>query len=144
MYFPYFHSFAPQKSQKSDNYYMVMEFFGNQISKCPNQKKKMSPVLANRLLSSLSNKLKLFSSHSISPCSIQYYILVKGGAKKNSLNSCRSFCIIYLATNMLEGWDIFHLKGRIHSFVWSTKSFLYNIRELGYKQNNMGYQISRI
>ena len=28
----------------------------------------MSPVLAHRLLSSLSNKLKLFFSHSITPC----------------------------------------------------------------------------
>ena len=29
MYFPYFHSFAPQKSYKVDNYWMVMEVFGN-------------------------------------------------------------------------------------------------------------------
>ena len=30
------------------------------------------------------------------------------------------------------------------SSVWSTKTFLYDIRELRYQQNNMGYQISRI
>ena len=30
----------------------------------------MSPVLANRLLSSLSNKLKLFLSHSETPCTM--------------------------------------------------------------------------
>ena len=69
---------------------------------------------------------------------------IKGGAKKTSLNLRHNFCIIHLATKMLEGWDISHLKGRIHSFVWSTKSFLYNIRELRYEQNNMGYQILKI
>ena len=36
----------------------------------------------------------------------------------------RSFCF-----NMLEDWDIIHLKGKIHSSVWGTKSFLYDIRE---------------
>ena len=29
-----------------------------------------------------------------------------------------SFCFISLATNMLEGCDIFHLKGWIHCSVW--------------------------
>ena len=29
MYFPYFHSFTPQKSFKVENYWMVIEFFGN-------------------------------------------------------------------------------------------------------------------
>ena len=33
------------------------------------------------------------------------------------------------ATNMLDGWDISHLKGGIRSSVWSTKTFLHNIRE---------------
>ena len=47
--------------------------------------------------------------------------------------------LISLVTNMLERWDIIHWKGGIHSFVWSTKSFLYNIKEPRYKQNNMGY-----
>ena len=42
------------------------------ISKCPYQKKKTSPVWANRLLSSLSNKLKLFFSHSISPVWLEW------------------------------------------------------------------------
>ena len=45
-------------------------------------------------------------------------------------------CLISLATNMLEGWDIIHLKGEIHSSV--------NIMELRQNQSNMGYQISRI
>ena len=54
------------------------------------------------------------------------------------------FCLIYMATSTPEGWYIFHLKGEIHSSVWSTKTFLYFFREPRYKQNNMGYQISRI
>ena len=56
----------------------------------------------------------------------------------------RSFCVIFLATNMPEGWDIIHLIGEIHSSICRAKTFLYDIRELVYKQNNMGYQISRI
>ena len=48
-----------------------------------------------------------------------------------------------LATNMLEGWDIIHWKGGIHSFVWSTKTFLCDIWEPRYKQNSIGYQISK-
>ena len=46
-------------------------------------------------------------------------------------------------TNMLESWDIIHWKGGIHSFVWSTKTFLYDIWEPRYKQIKMGYQISK-
>ena len=45
---------------------------------------------------------------------------------------------------MPGGCDIINLKGEIHSSVWSTKTFLYAIREPRYKQNNIGYQISRI
>ena len=55
----------------------------------------------------------------------------------------RSFCLISLPTNMLEGWDITHWKGGIHSFVWSTKTFLYNIWGPRYKQIKMEYQISK-
>ena len=51
-------------------------------------------------------------------------------------------CIISLATNMLEDWDIFCLKGGIHSSVWRTKTYLYNIRVPRYKQIKMWYQIS--
>ena len=53
------------------------------------------------------------------------------------------FCLISLATNMLKSWDIIHWKGGIHSFVWSTKTFLYNIQEPRYEQSKMGYQISK-
>ena len=37
-------------------------------------------------------------------------------------NMRRSFCLISLATNMLESLNTIHWKGRIHSFVWSTKT----------------------
>ena len=69
---------------------------------------------------------------------------VKGESIKTSLNLQRSFGLISLPTNMLVGWDIFHLKGGIYSSVWCTKTFLYDIRELRYKQIKMGYQISKI
>ena len=64
-------------------------------------------------------------------------------AKKKLTKMDRSFCLISLATNVLEGWDIIYLIGGIHSFVWSTKNFLYDIRETRYKQIKMGYQISK-
>ena len=38
---------------------------------------------------------------------------------------------------------IFNLKGWIHSSLWSTKAFLYHIREPRYQQKNIGYKISR-
>ena len=69
-------------------------------------------------------------------------INIKGGTKKTSLNSQHRFYLISLTKNMLEGWDIIHWKGGIHSFVWSTKTFLYDIWEPRYKQIKMGYQIS--
>ena len=72
-----------------------------------------------------------------------YIHVVKGGTKKTSLNSHHRFCLISLTKNILEGWDIIHLKGDIHSFVWSTKTFLYYIREPRYKQIKMGYWISK-
>ena len=64
------------------------------------------------------------------------------GCPKKNAPLC--FCLISLVTNIVEGWYIFHLKGWINRSVWSTRTFLYNIRELRYKQNNMGYHISKI
>ena len=55
-----------------------------------------------------------------------------------------TFCLISTATSILEGWDIFHLKGDIHSFVSSISSFLWDNGEPRYEQNKIGYQISRI
>ena len=40
---------------------MVIEFFGNQLSKCPNLMKKRTPVPAYMLPLSLSNKLVFFA-----------------------------------------------------------------------------------
>ena len=36
------------------------------------------------------------------------------------------------------------MKGDIHSYVFSTSSFLCDIRKLRYRQNNIGYQIIKI
>ena len=44
---------------------------------------------------------------------------------------------------MLLALDIFYLKGEINSSTWSTKTFLYEIREPRYKQIKMGHQISK-
>ena len=54
-----------------------------------------------------------------------------------------SLCLIPLAKDMLESWDIISWKGGIHSFVLSTKTFLNDIWETIYKQINMGSQISK-
>ena len=42
---------------------------------------------------------------------------------------------------MLESWDMIHWKGEVRSFIWSTKTFLYDIQEPRYKQIKKGYQI---
>ena len=41
-------------------------------------------------------------------------------------------------TNMLDALYAPHLRVGFHSFAWSTKTFLYNIMEQRYEQNNMG------
>ena len=69
--------------------------------------------------------------------------LLKGESKKNSLNLRRSFGLFSLATNILEGWDIIHLNGGIQSSVWSTKTFLYDIREPRYKQIKIGFRFQK-
>ena len=66
--------------------------------------------------------------------------VIKGGPTKMYC----TFCVIFLATNVPEGWDMIHLKGDVHSSVWSTKTFLYDIREPRYKQLKMGYQITKV
>ena len=43
--------------------------------------------------------------------------------QKTSLNLRNSFCSISPVTNMIESWDIIHLKSEILSSVWSTKLF---------------------
>ena len=51
--------------------------------------------------------------------------------------------INFPAMGMLEGCDISHVKGVIHISVWSTKTFLYDIREPRYEQIKIGYQIAK-
>ena len=56
----------------------------------------------------------------------------------------RNFYLISNITNMLEGYDIFPLKGGIHSSVWNKETFLNNIREPGYKSIKIVYKISKL
>ena len=56
----------------------------------------------------------------------------------------RSFCVIFLATNVPEGWDIINLKGEVHSSVWSTQTFLYDNMVPRYKKIKMEYQITKV
>ena len=62
MYFAYFHSFAPSKSSKMDNYWITIKIFGNKISKCTFLMNKNTPVPAHRLLCSPGNKQIVFDS----------------------------------------------------------------------------------
>ena len=67
------------------------------------------------------------------------YKIASTGLKRNKgLNSMEGY---YLNPGI--SWDIFPFKGGIHSSVWSTKTFLYNIKEPRYKQNYMGHKMSR-
>ena len=54
------------------------------------------------------------------------------------------FWLISPAVNILEASDIIHLKADINRYVSSTISFLSNIREVRYRQNDSGYQIIEI
>ena len=67
----------------------------------------------------------------------------KGWLQNKSLLEISNNCLITLAMNNHEGWYIIHLKGDIHSNVSSTKPFMYDIWNLKYKQNVMGYKISK-
>ena len=55
----------------------------------------------------------------------------------------RDSCLISLAMNISEGWDISQFKGHILRRVLSSNPFPYNIREPKYKQNNMEHKISK-
>ena len=58
MYFACFYSFAPVKSLKKDNNWIVIKFFGNKISKCTYLINKKTPVSSYRLLCSpVSNQI---------------------------------------------------------------------------------------
>ena len=69
MYFSYFPNYAPPKPSDMDNYWILMNFFWNYISKCTYLMNKRTPVSVYRLFSSLSNKQILFDSFKETPCS---------------------------------------------------------------------------
>ena len=71
MYFSYFPNYAPPKPSDMDNYWILMNFFWNYISKCTYLMNKRTPVSVYRLFSSLSNKQILFDSFKRSPCMIR-------------------------------------------------------------------------
>ena len=64
---------------------------------------------------------------------------IKGVEKKKWTFKNHSNETVSPASNMLESCYIFHSKGGIHSCIWITKTFLYNIKELRYEQPNVGY-----
>ena len=88
--------------------------------------------------------MKMSSFLFVRTWAMPHILYLKGESKKTLPNLRNSVCLISLATNMIDSWDIIHMKNEIHSSVRSTKTFLYDIRELSYMQNNIGYQISRI
>ena len=73
-----------------------------------------------------------------------YYLLwtyqnaPKGCWKKNCTFENHSYMTVSPTTKMIEGWYIFYIKGGTHSSVLSTKTSLYDIRSLRYKQTKMG------
>ena len=72
------------------------------------------------------------------------YYWPKGWLQKMLLLKISRDCLITLAMNNLEGWNIIHLKGEIHSNVPSTKPFMYDIEDPRSKRNIMRYQISKL
>ena len=72
------------------------------------------------------------------------FSFLQGVPKKTHHKVLCSFCLITPATISLESWDISQMKGDIHRFIFSTISFLSDIGELRYRQNNTGYQVIKI
>ena len=56
MYFSYSPNYRPSKPSEMDNYLIIIDIFGNFISKCTYLMKKRTPVEDYRLLSIPSNK----------------------------------------------------------------------------------------
>ena len=67
-----------------------------------------------------------------------------GCPKKTHHKVLCSSCLISPATISQESWEIYQIKGDIHRNILSTSSFLRDIGELRYRQNNIGYQIIKI
>ena len=79
MYFAYFHSFAPPKSSKMFNYWIIIKIFRNKISKCTFLMNKKTPVPAHRLLCSPTNKQIVFDSFQRWPCILARTVGVEVG-----------------------------------------------------------------
>ena len=95
MYFAYFHSFAPPKSSNMDNYWMVMAFFGNHISKCNRLSKNTRPIQAVEVLYRLRNNQKHYLIYSETPCRREWsWPLGPQGYEGSYLGSvlCRADC----------------------------------------------------
>ena len=74
----------------------------------------------------------------------KYASIIQGVQKKRSIRVLCSFCLISPATINPQSCGIFQMKADIHRYVMSTNSFLSDIGELRYRQNNIGYQIIEI
>ena len=68
MYFLYFLNYAPPKPSEMENYWMVLVFFGNHISKCNRLNKNIRPIQAIEVLHRLRNKQKHYLIYSETPC----------------------------------------------------------------------------
>ena len=66
---------------------------------------------------------------------------LQGVSKKTHHKVLCSFCLISPTAISLESWEISQIKGDFHRYVLSTISFLSDIGERRYRQNNIGYQI---
>ena len=90
----------------------------------------------NSISKSVTHRQRWLKSYTLT----KYYITIQGVSKKMS----RSFYLISLATSSLESWDVSQIKADIHRYVLSTISFLCDIGEPRYRQNDTGYRINRI
>ena len=69
---------------------------------------------------------------------------LKGECKKKLTKLAPQFLPTFFGFKHARRLDIIHMKNGIHSSIWSTKTFLYDIRAPRYKQFKMGYQILKI
>ena len=88
-----------------------------------------------KFISCHRNKKECLVSQDIFPVYERKFI-VTGCPKKNVP---KIVWIICPAANMLDGWDFSHLRDGICSSVWSTKTYMCDIREPRYKEIKIVY-----
>ena len=71
-------------------------------------------------------------------------IYLQGVSKKMQEYDFGILSWISQKVNIVKSWDISQMKGDIHSFVLSISSFLCNIGQPRFRQNNTGYQTIKI